>query len=109
MRTAHELLTAELRPWTDDAAAVFIRNCVLPRCHGHKPAARIAADAAPRSEPSMMPVIEMGTFITLQPSKRAMAEADLIGSFFEGVPHATGEARRLAYLQRKLERSLNRD
>jgi len=39
----------------------------------------------------------------LQPSASALAESELIQSFFEGVPHAEGQRRYEAYLQRKAE------
>src|ERR1700758_3780491 len=68
----------------------------------------IATNAAPPDE-SQIPVMpEWVARAYLQPDANALAEAELIRSFFEGVPFAVGEQRRLAYEQRKRERRIER-
>ncbi|MGA3345266.1 MAG: hypothetical protein ABSC76_10395 [Terracidiphilus sp.] len=93
------------KPWGFDDGSPILVDGTLLKDRG----CEFAIDAAPKPEPSMMPVIEMGTFITLQPSAKAMREAALIASFYEGVPHAIGKTKHDAYLLRKAERSLAHD
>lgn len=69
----------------------------------------IATDAAAPSESGAIPVLELGRWVRekfLQPSKSALREAELVASFYEGVPFAKGREKHDEYLQRKLERSL---
>lgn len=78
--------------------------------HGRDCEGAIATDAAPEPREPVMLEIKMPEFANklLQPSKRAMAEAELIQSFYEGRTFGAGEKLRLEYEARKLERSLDR-
>jgi hypothetical protein len=88
-----------------------------------EPRENIATDAAPCAVDGMgrdeqfsreappVPVLELGKWATqkfLQPSAAAMREADLIASFYAGVPHEVGRKKHEEFLQRKIERSLQR-
>jgi len=86
-------LINEPYPWSIDGAAAFLRNVILRR--SHKPAAQIAADAAPAPEP---PIEDSTSWMTtIQPDANAMVEASIEARFFEGVSHAEGQRRLDAY------------
>jgi hypothetical protein len=93
MRTAHELLTTELRPWSDDTAACFIRNVILPRSHHYKPG-RIAADAAPKppAAPSLATIGDDSSSWAYSVNSAAMNDVSRrIQSCFGGKTHSEGK------------------
>lgn len=92
------------KPWGFDDGCPILSDGTLLKDH----ACEFATDSAAPQEPRMA-VIEMPKWVPVQPSAKAMREADLIASFYEGVPHPIGKAKHDAYLLRKTERSLNRD
>lgn len=64
----------------------------------HRDFAELESFTRKRS-PSAVPVMNSEWMTVIDPSRSEMAEASLISSFFEGVPHAVGERRREEYLR----------
>lgn len=90
------------KPWSFDDGCPILTDGTLLKDH----ACEIATDAAPEPPAPVMAEIPLGKWVTVQPSAKALREASLIASFFEGVPHAVGQARYEKFLQRKAEKEL---
>ena len=95
-------------PFASDAGS-GMRVVLLPDAEPEPRELAIATDSAPpESDPEPMPVIlpEFARREFLQPSASALREAELIASFYEGVPYSIGRRKHDEYLLRKAERSL---
>jgi len=98
----------QVTSWRCDGGVVVLPNGSIVRgreCDG----SGFATDSAsPSPSEPRMAVIEMPKWITIQPSARAMREADLISAFYSGVPFEVGRKRHEKYRQRKAEKELER-
>ena len=101
MRSPASLLM-ERRAWSDDGAAAFLRNTILPRIALFRSQpAKIAVDGKPQAPrvPSMA-TIEMPTWAVAS-DEAAMNESAQIAGLYAGVPFSIGAKRHAEYLTQK--------
>lgn len=96
-------------PFASDAGS-GMRVVLLPDAEPESRIGPIATDsaAAPHDEIPVIPVPDWAAREFLQPSRSALREAEFIASFYEGVPFAEGERRRIEYFRRRTERAIER-